>query len=96
MTKKADTTPADDDPPADPAREGITHLQQAAKELIAAGRSLLDAVEELVEDPAAVGQLGDTLASLAKLGAGALAGLVPQPPPPDGDGGSRVQRIKVG
>ncbi len=50
------------DRPDDLAREGVEHLQRAARELIQATRKLLDAAEELVEDPeslrAAVSGLG--------------------------------------
>lgn len=59
-----DETPveAHDGAPADPlhdrAREGIEHLQSAARELIAAARAALDVAEDLVDDP-------DTVASLA-------------------------------
>jgi hypothetical protein len=36
------------------AREGLEHLQAAAREMIAAARAMLDVVEELVEDQDAV------------------------------------------
>ncbi len=37
-----------DEPTTDPAREGLEHLQSAAHEMIAAARSMLDAVEEIL------------------------------------------------
>ncbi|HEY4377369.1 MAG TPA: hypothetical protein VGM93_09430, partial [Acidimicrobiales bacterium] len=32
------------------AADGVNHLQAAAREMVAAGRSFLDAVEDVVED----------------------------------------------
>jgi hypothetical protein len=56
----------DGDPPHDRAREGLEHLQTAARELIQAARAMLDVAEDLVNDPeaaasmvGAVGALGD-------------------------------------
>src|SRR3954470_9159385 len=46
---------------------GLEHLQQAAHEVIAASRALLDVAEELVEDPKAAGSLVDLLGSLASM-----------------------------
>jgi hypothetical protein len=82
----------------DLARSGMEHLQAAAREVIQATRSLLDAAEELVEDPAAVQHLVGTLTSLAQAAAGRLR--------PDASGGAagseddggddgRVHRIRV-
>ena len=42
---------------SDRAREGLEHLQAAAKELIAAGHALLDAAGELVDDPTVAAQI---------------------------------------
>jgi hypothetical protein len=84
----------DDDRP-DPAREGLDHLQAAAHEMIAAARSLLDACEEVLEDPRA----GETLASIAGSVSrlvGGVTGLIPHGGPPNGeDDAPRVQRIKI-
>jgi len=51
----------------DRARDGIQHLQAAAREMIHAARALLDVAEDLIDDPAAVatlvgalGAIGDT------------------------------------
>ena len=82
---------ADDE--RDGVAEGIEHLQAAAKELIRAGRSLLDAAEGLVEDPSALQGLVGTLGSLAQAAAGRLRA-------DGGDGGSDddpggVERIPV-
>jgi hypothetical protein len=81
----------------DKAREGIDHLQAAAKELIAAGRALLDAAEELVDDPGAAAQLLGVLGTITKL-AGNAAGRVVNPDGDDadpGEDGPRIQRIRV-
>lgn len=79
--------------PEDLARAGVEHLQAAAREVIQATRSLLDAAEELVEDPSAVQQLVGTLAAVAQAAAGRLRS---DPGAPDGEEGEdRVQRIQV-
>lgn len=78
--------------------DGVEHLQTAAREVIKAGRSLLDAAEGLIEDPAALQGLVGTLGSLAQAavkGLGSLAG-----PGGAGDGDDdgddgKVQRIRV-
>lgn len=71
--------------------KGVAHLQAAARELIAAARSALDAAEELVEDP----RMADTVTGL-------LRSVVPPRRPVPADetgtaegGGSPVQRIDV-
>ena len=51
----------------DRAREGLDHLQNAARELIAAARAALDVAEDLIDDP-------DTIASVVG-SAGQLGGL---------------------
>ena len=80
------------------AREGVEHLQAAAREVIKATRSLLDAAEELVDDPAAVQHLVGTIAGVAQAAAGRLrrdaAGSPHGGPDDEGDDG-RVQRIRV-
>ncbi len=47
-------------------QEGLDHLQRAARETISAMRALLDAAEELVEDPRRAETLAATLGSLAE------------------------------
>jgi len=84
------------------AAEGVDHLQAAASELIAAARSFLDVVEEVVRDKDAVASVVDTLGSVAHA-AGQAASKVAAarergaaPPADDGDGDSpRVQHIRV-
>lgn len=54
------------------ARAGLEHLQAAAREVIQATRSLLDAAEELVDDPKAVQSLVGSLATIAQAAASRL------------------------
>lgn len=78
----------------DKVQQGLEHLQAAAREMIQATRSLLDAAEELVEDPKAVQGLVGTLTSVAQA---AAARFRPGPPAAGEDDGEdgHVQRIKV-
>ncbi len=80
----------------DPAREGFEHLQAAAHEMIAAARSMLDACEELLEDPRPGETLASMVGSVARV-VGGITGLVPTGAPAehDDDDGPRVQRIKI-
>jgi hypothetical protein len=84
------------------AAEGVDHLQTAASELIAAARSFLDVVEEVVRDRDAVASVVDTLGSVAHAAGQAASkvaaardrmpgasGTGTQEPPP------RVQHIRV-
>lgn len=61
------TDPATSTVAQDRAREGIDHLQNAARELIAAARAALDVAEDLIDDP-------DTISSVVGA-AGQLGGL---------------------
>jgi hypothetical protein len=88
---------ASDDRTADPARESLEHLQTAAHEMIAAARSMLDAVEEILDDPRAANSVASAFGAMSRLIEGAVAtvsGMVA-----DGvsepDDEPRVQRIKV-
>jgi hypothetical protein len=84
----------DGQPTANPlgdAAEGVEHLHTAAKEMIRAARSLLDAAEGLVDDPKVVQGLAGTLTDLA---GAAAAWLRTSPLEPEGDGG-QVQRIDL-
>jgi hypothetical protein len=80
----------------DKVHDGIEHLQTAAREVIKATRSLLDAAEELVDDPRSVQDIVATLTSLAQAAAARFHG--PDQPATgaddDGDDG-QVQRIRV-
>jgi hypothetical protein len=90
------STTSDDQPAVaeDRARQGVEHLQAAARELIEAARAALDVAEDLVNDPeraaALVGSLadaGDIARRVVRAGGRATA---------DGpDGEPRVERISV-
>jgi hypothetical protein len=85
------------------AREGVEHLQAAARELIAAARAALDVAEEVVGDPDAAAALVGVLAGLGDLarrvrpapptGGGDPAGPADATVPARADG--RVERIRV-
>jgi predicted Zn-dependent protease len=79
------------------AREGIQHLQAAARELIQAARALLDVAEDLLDDPAAIPTLARAVAALGDAARRPAA----TAPEDDGDGvageetGTTVERITV-
>jgi hypothetical protein len=83
------------------AREGIEHLQAAARELIEAARAALDVAEELIDDPESVASLVGTLASAADVAKRVTgSGGWPRPAPDGSDasppeGEARVQHIAV-
>jgi hypothetical protein len=80
---------------ADLAREGLEHLQAAAREMIAAARSVLDACEELLDDPRAGETVASIVGSVARA-VGNMTGLAPSGEPDEDDNNSsRVQRIKI-
>src|SRR3954453_16872354 len=79
---------------ADPAREGLEHLQTAAHEMLAAARSMLDAVEELLDDPRAPGSIAAAVSTIGRLVEGAV-GSVTGSRTSEPDDEPRVQRIKV-
>ena len=93
--------------PADPMEDprvqaGLEHLQRAAREVIAASRALLDAAEDLVEDPKAAGSVLDLLGEVAARGRaavgripGAGASAADHGDGDDPDDGPSVQRIPV-
>ncbi|MCB1038191.1 MAG: hypothetical protein KDA94_01465 [Acidimicrobiales bacterium] len=96
---------AGDDPRV---RDGLDHLQRAAREVISASRALLDLAEELVEDPRTAAGVVDLLGSVATRAraAGEAAGRAAgragpsgrtsaQGPGDDGDDDPPVQRIPV-
>jgi hypothetical protein len=47
-------------------RDGIDHLQRAAKEMIDAARAFLDVADRVVDDPASATSLADLLGRVAK------------------------------
>jgi hypothetical protein len=79
------------------AHKGMEHLQAAAREVIQATRTFLDAAEELVEDPKAVQGLMSTLATVATAAAGRLRtdGFGGAADDDDDEDDGRVQRIQV-
>ena len=84
----------------EPIQASVEHLQSAAREVIAATRSLLDAAEELVDDPKAVQGLVGTLGKLATAAAGRLRSDAARArgasgDDDDGDDDGGVQRIRV-
>ena len=78
----------------DKVQQGLEHLQAAARELIQATRALLDAAEELVEDPAVVQGFLGSLATVAQAAAARVRGTGWHADRDDGDDG-HVQRIRV-
>lgn len=86
----------------DRAREGLEHLQAAARELIQAARAMLDVAEDVVNDPEAVASMAGTVGALGDL-VRHRAGAPPRRPPtgePGGDGDGAddepaVERITV-
>ena len=85
----------------DRAREGLDHLQAAARELIAAVRAALDVAEDLIDDPDTIasvvgaaghlGGLGDVVRTLVAGRRDAHHDDAPEASDPD----TGVQRIKV-
>jgi hypothetical protein len=91
----------------DPAREGVEHLQAAARALIHAARAVLDVAEDLVDDPDAVASVAGAVGALGDLvrrRAAAWSGVAPAAEGGDAapeTGGSRangaetIERITV-
>ena len=98
------TTTTGELPPAAQARarEGVEHLQTAARELIEAARAALDVAEEWVNDPESAASLVGTLATVGDVAQRVVAGAgrarpahrPPEDPAPAEDA-ARVQRITV-
>ena len=81
----------------DPARESLEHFQAAAHEMVAAARSMLDAVEEMLNDPRAGAAIATAFGTVGRLIEGAVASVNSAiTHDGDDDGEPRVQRIKVG
>ena len=83
----------------DRAREGIQHLQAAARELIHAARALLDVAEDLIDDPAAIATLAGALGAMGD--AARRRATTPAGDEDDGGGGAgavpepAIERITV-
>jgi hypothetical protein len=71
------------------AREGVEHLQAAARELIAAARAALDVAEEVVNDPETLATLAGTLATVGDV-ARRVTGTGGWPSPDAAAGGRRA------
>ncbi|MBA2282973.1 MAG: hypothetical protein H0W25_17325 [Acidimicrobiia bacterium] len=81
------------------AAEGLAHLQAAAREMIAAARAMLDVAEGLVEDPAVVTAMVDTVGSVVRGAAQAAMRSGPRRSPGEGgddDDPGGYERIRVG
>ena len=50
----------------DAVERGTEHLQTAAREMLSAARAFLDAVEDLVEDPDRIKELGHAVGAVAQ------------------------------
>jgi hypothetical protein len=97
-TTNGDGTDITDDR-SDRARQGMEHLQAAARELIAAARAALDVAEGVVNDPDSVAALAGLLGTVGEM-ARRVTGAAPGPDDPGDEPGSepasaRVQRITV-
>ena len=91
----------------DRAREGVEHLQAAARELIHAARAVLDVAEDLVDDPDAVAAVAGAVGALGDLvrhRAAAWTGAGPTAEPGDSatetragraNGAETIERITV-
>ena len=87
-----------DEPVSDSARAGLEHLQAAALEMIAAARSMLDAVEELLDDPRAAASVTSAFATVGRVIEGAVssvASTITGAADGDDDDEPHVQRIRV-
>jgi hypothetical protein len=83
------------------ARQGVEHLQAAARELIEAARAALDVAEELVNDPDAVASLAGVATTFGDLarrvtGGGGWPSAARPDPAGEEEQDSRVERITVG
>ena len=76
------------------ADEGVAHLQAAAREMVAAAREFLDAVEQVVEDDDRMSRVVVGVTDLFHQASDAMTRLGREPAPePPGDG--RVRHIVV-
>ena len=81
------------------AREGVEHLQAAARELIAAARAALDVAEDVVNDPDAMVSLAGLVAGLGDMARRVTGGGWPpatgREPVPEDERQAKVERIRV-
>ena len=89
----------------DAADQGLEHLQTAAREMVSAARSFLDAIEDVIEDRERFGPIVSGLADLVER-AGSMVSSVAESPTATASSAAaatattpkrapRVQRIKV-
>ena len=78
----------------DKVHQGIEHLQAAAREMIQATRSLLDAAEELVDDPKSIQDLVGSLSAAAQMAASRFRSSATGSTDDEGDDG-HVEHIRV-
>ena len=76
------------------ADEGLVHLQAAAKEMVAAARSFLDAVEDVVDDDERLGKVVSGLTDVLHQATHAVSNLSDRSRPDTGPE-PRVRRIVV-
>lgn len=83
--------------PTEAVARGIEHLQSAGREVIAAMRSLLDACEEVVNDPDTLRSATSEVSSLAKTVRRTIVGLATSAVDRDEPGatGGGVERIEL-
>lgn len=94
------TIPTDDRHIPPRAKEGLDHLQAAARELIEAARAMLDVAEDMVNDPETVASVVGAVTALGDLvrqkgSAGPAPGRQPGGAAGDGSSGSGIERIPV-
>jgi Mg-chelatase subunit ChlI len=77
----------------DRAREGIQHLQAAARELIHAARALLDVAEDVIDDPAAIATLMSALGAMGDAARRRAAAATTATSAADGDGEGEVGAV---
>jgi hypothetical protein len=81
------------------ARQGVEHLQAAARELIEAARAALDVAEDMVNDPDALASLASMVAGLGDMARRVAGGGWPpsgtREPEPEDERQAKVERIRV-
>lgn len=88
-------------PMNDAADQGIEHLQAAAREMVSAARSFLDAVDEIIDDRDRLGSIANGLADLVERAGSVFTSTSPTSEDTGTDGptrprrADRVQRIHV-
>ncbi len=103
MNEHDEPEPADEASDVDATMaEGVEHLQSAAREMIAAARTFLDVVEEVVGDNSAVASVAEALGSFGQVVSRAAGRAAAEGDgaagPDEEDGGaarSRVQHIDL-